>query len=501
MKRIHAIFLLIILLMSINEPLLTRVSAETKTLMIVSPHPESIRNEFTTAFKAWYLQNYNLNVDVKWTDFGGTSGAVKYIESQFATNASGIGLDLMFGGGVDPFIKLALEGYLASYKVPDPVLSQIPKTFAGVPMYDSNYFWYGAALSGFGIIYNKPVLQKLGLPEPKAWLDLTVPAAESWVIAADTRQSGSTHMAYEIMLQGYGWTRGWQAITQIGANTKSFPTSATEIPPTVSKGDAAYGLAIDYYAWAEIAKNGVDKIGFVMPEGLTVINPDAISILKGAPNMVLAQKFEEFVLSENGQKLLMLQAGASGGPQKEALGRMSILPSLYSKLGTSSVVPVNPFNLRSTLQYDTTTGSAHYSVLNDMIGSMIIDQHDSLVVAWDKINLAARTPGVDNDTMVAARAALGRVPISQQQADAAGSRWQDQVFRNQQISLWRQFALAKYGNATNLANKALNDVNSKQPTQGIAPQSVYVVVGILVVIIAAGVYMLRRRREAVAVRK
>jgi ABC-type Fe3+ transport system substrate-binding protein len=305
----------------------------------------------------------------------------------------------MYGGGSDPFIKIASEGYFAPYKLPDEILSQIPKDLAGVPMYDSSYMWYGAALSGFGIMYNKPVLQKLGLPQPKTWIELASPASVGWVSAADTRQSGSTHMAYEIILQGYGWEKGWQVITQIGANTKSFPASSTDVPPTVSKGDAAYGLTIDYYAWAEIAKNGADKIGYVLPEGLTVVNPDSIAIIKGAPNMDLAQRFEEFVLSDAGQSLWMLPAGAAGGPQKDTLGRMSVLPALYVKLGSKSIVPVNPFNLKSALNYNATTASAHFAVINDLIGSMIIDEHDALLAAWNEINDAANAQGATNASL------------------------------------------------------------------------------------------------------
>jgi spermidine/putrescine-binding protein len=286
----------------------------------------------------------------------------------------------------------------------------------------------------------------------------------------------------------------------MGANTKSFPTSSTTVPPTVSKGDAAYGLAIDYYAWDEIAKNGADKIGYVMPEGLTVVNPDSIAILKGAPNMDLAQKFEEFVLSDQGQRLWMLRAGTAGGPQKDTLGRMSILPTLYDRLGSTSIIPINPFNLKSTLHYDANTGSAHYAVLNDMIGSMIIDQHDSLVTAWDKIIAATKTQGVTNATIEAARATLGAAPITQQQADANGAKWQDQVFRNQQISAWRQFALAKYGNATSLAIKAVGAAQTTAAS-GQQQQLMYISVGAVVVIVAAGVCMMRRRNEAAEVKR
>jgi ABC-type Fe3+ transport system substrate-binding protein len=509
LRKILLSIVLAVLLISLIQPMIPTVRATTRALKIISPHPENIRTEFAAAFKAWYLKNYNEAIDIQWPDFGGTSGDVKYIESQFATNATGggIGLDMMFGGGIDPFIKIASEGYFAPYKLPDSILSQVPKDLSGIPMYDSNYLWYGAALSGFGIMYNKPVLQKLGLPEPKTWTDLTTPAAEGWVSAADTRQSGSTHMAYEIMLQGYGWDKGWQVVTEIGANTKSFPQSSTSVPPAVSSGDVAYGLAIDYFAWAQIATYGADKIGYVLPEGLTVVNPDSIAILKGAPNMDLAQRFEEFVLSETGQTLWMLPAGAPGGPQKSPLGRMSVLPALYGKLGSASIVPVNPFNLKGTLKYDPNTGSAHFSVLNDMIGSMIIDQHDALVAAWNKINDAAKVQGVTSASLDPAIAALGAAPITQQQADAYGAKWQDQVFRNQQITAWRQFATTKYGNATNLANKAVSDAQAaaQQAASAAAQQQqlMYVGGGILVVIlIAAGVYMMmKRRKEAAEVKK
>ena len=496
--------------MPLAQPLFP-VRAAARTLNIITPHDETIRTEFGNAFQAWYQQKYNEAVNVQWLYFGGTSAQVAYIESQFKTTPDGIGQDMMFGGGTDAFIKIASEGYFTSYKLPDAILNQIPKDLSGIPMYDSKYLWYGAVLSGFGIQYNKPVLQRLGLPEPKTWTDLAKPTAKGWVTAADTRQSGSTHMAYEIMLQGYGWQKGWEIITEIGANTKSFPTTSGAVPPIISSGDTAYGLVIDFYAWAEIAKNGVNKVGYAMPDGLTVINPDSIAIIKGAPNTDLAQRFEEFVLSTPGQSLWMLPAGAPGGPTKTTLGRMGIIPSLYSQLSATTIVPVNPFNLKGTLNYDANLGAARYSVINDMIGSMIIDQHDALATAWDNINNAAKVQGVTNASLDAARAALGASPISAQDASAYGAKWQDQVFRNQQITAWRQFATTKYGNATSLANKAVSAAQAAAAQAAAAQaaaaaqqqQMMYIGGGVLVIIlIAVGAYaVLRRKKEAEAGKK
>lgn len=504
--------LLVILALSISLPI-AQVHAQAKTLKIISPHNEFIRSEFENAFKNWYLAS-TLGVEsvtIEWYDFGGTSADLRYIEASYTTNATdgGIGMDVFFGGGIDPFIKLAGENYLESYKLPDSVLSPIPAELAGLPIYDSQYRWYGAALSGFGIEYNKVVLQQLGLPEPTTWEDLTNPAVKGWVESADPRTSGSTHMAYELMLQGYGWEKGWEIITQIGANIKSFPTSSSAPPKDVSKGDVAYGLVIDFFAWAEIASVGADKVGYVLPEGLTVINPDSIAILKGAPNMDVAQKFVEFVMSEPGQSLWMLPKGAPGGPTTNTLGRMSVLPDLYTKLGANSIVPVNPFALKSTLKYDAKTGSAHYSVINDLFGAMIIDQHDSLVAAWDAINAATQTVGTE--AIAEAKAKLGAVPISQSEADDLGKQWSDQTIRNQKISEWRDFAANKYSEVPGIISAAQQAAEeaaqqaAEQAAQQAAQQAqmMYAAAGIVIIIIvvAAAYLFMRRRKEAEAVKK
>jgi len=510
MRKIFPSIVLCVLLLSLIQPMIP-VGAAVRTLKIVSPHPENIRQEFETAFKNWYNSTYKEVIAVQWLDYGGTSGDLTAVESQFEKSPTGIDIDLFYGGGVDPFIKLVQDGYLAPYKLPDNILKAVPKEFAGLPVYDDQYRWYGAALSGFGIMYNKPVLQRLGFPEPKTWTDIATPAAKGWVGSADPRTSGSTHMAYELMLQGYGWEKGWQYISMIGANTKAYPTSSTDIPKAVANGDVAYGLAIDYYAWEQIARIGADKIGYALPDGLTQVNPDSIAILKGAPQMDLAQKFVEFVMSEPGQSLWMLPPGASGGPKNSPLGRMCVLPDLYAKLGSKTIVPVNPFNMKNMLKYDTATGSAHYSVINDLFGAMIIDKHDALVGAWDKITETSKVAGVDATKIDAAKARMGASPITQKEADTLGGQWRDQVVRNQKITEWRGFADTKYSDTTTMAQKAVSDAQAAAAAAVAAAaaaaaqqaQLTYAISGLAVVaLVAVCAYVfMRRRKEVEAVKK
>ena len=475
-------------------PNVIKASPETKQLVIITPHWEGIRKEYEAAFKAWYKQKYGEDIEIVWESMG-TSDVVATIEDWYSKHEEGR-WDIMWGGGVDPFLKLKSEGYLAPFNPADDselkaILDKIPKEIGGIPMYDDkDYMWFGTALSGFGIIYNKPVLQSLGLPEPKTWEDLTIRDAFGWVSSADPRHSGSTHMCYEIILQAYGWEKGWEIITLIGGNAKEFPEHSSTVPRTVAAGDAAYGLAIDFYAWAQIAKVGAENVGYVMPEGLTVVNPDSIAILKNAPHEDLARIFVKFVLSEDGQKLWMLPAGKyPDGPKEYTLGRMSVIPELYQKLADRTIVPVNPFEMKSVLKYDSTKGGKRWSLVNDLFGALIIDTHDDLVKAWKKI--------IDNwdklpeDIRNKALAELTKVPVSEDEALQLADKWGDQEFRNQKISEWRNFAVQKYSNVVSMIDQYFEEQARLQQQQQLMMIAVAV---IAIIVVVAAVFYMRKKK-------
>ena len=417
-------------------------AADTPTgdgkLQIVSPHPEIIQNELGPAFEAWYKAKTGKDVKVVWRDMGGTSDALRVVKGQFEQRPQGIGLDMFFGGGIDPYIAMKSLGILEPYKVADETLAAIPKDLNGVLLYDSEAFtWYGTVISGFGIIYNKPILKdQAGMESVATWEDLGSPKLFTWVGAGDPRHSGSVHMMYEIILQAYGWDKGWQVITAMGANARNFPQNAGDIPREVAAGHIAAGTAIDFYAWAQIDQVGADQVGFVLPEGLTVANPDSIAILKGAPNMDAAKAFIDFILSVDGQSLWYLKAGAPGGPKKESLLRMPIRPDVYALYAGQSPVRMNPFEWKKGFQYSSDTGSARWGVINDLVGASIIDSHDSLAAAWG----AAVKAGKAADVLPQ----LAKPPVDEKGLAAIAEALKDPVKRNVTINEWVSYSRNKY---------------------------------------------------------
>ena len=424
-----------------------KLPANEDKLVIISPHPESIEKEFGRVFEEWYLQKTGRSVALDWLDLGGSSSDFRFIESEFQRVPDGIGIDLFFGGGTDNYLKLAEQGLLFSHKLPDSKLARVPKDIFGIPVYDAGYRWYGAALSSFGIMHNEQLRRFLRLPEVSTWKDLTHPDLVGRVGAADPRESGSAHMMYEIILQGYGWEEGFGLITKLGANVRGFSAGSNAIPKDVVSGQVIYGMAIDFYAYGQIAVVGDDIIKYLVPPDAAVVSPDSIAILKGAPNLNVAQAFLEFVLSDTAQKLWVLRDDDPEGPKwRGGLNRASVVPELYDELGDRCVV-INPFKRElNPIQYDAAKGGERWALVNDLIGALVIDPHKDLVAAWKAINKCK-----DEQKRDAAIDRLTEMPITADEGlRIAQSEWKKPDYRNQKLTEWNRFARQKYRDALKL---------------------------------------------------
>ncbi len=408
-----------------------------RTLTILSVHTETIRREFAWAFSAWTARTQGYTVRIDWLDVGGTNQAIQFVDDQFRLRPDGINVDVFFGGGMDPFLHFADEGLLHKCHIPGEVLDPIPHTLLGADVYDPEQRWFGTCLAGFGVMYNNPVLRFIGLPAPQTWADLGRPGYYTWVSSADPRQSGSIYMAYEIMLQAYGWDKGWAELLRIGGNCREFSRQASQVPLDVTAGDAAAGMAIDFYAQRAMAEAGEGRLGFVLPQPLTVINPDAIAVLKGAPDAELAELFVQFVLSEDGQKLWILRVGAPGGPRQFELFRMPVLPGLARRYEQYAVVKTDPFEFKSDVTFDVGKKNLRRWIVTDLFGALVIDTQEELTAAWNAVrNLPADDARVRE---------LLQVPVSEDEiTELARTRWKDPKFRADTIAGWSAEARSRY---------------------------------------------------------
>jgi ABC-type Fe3+ transport system substrate-binding protein len=360
-------------------------SLADRELIIVSPHWEGIQFEFSHAFETYWKETTGQTVRLRWRDLGGTSQIEKALNSLYEINPETSGIDVFFGGGIDPFEAQKKRGQLSPFKLSDDQLAEIPTEVGGFPIVDPDFQFYGTALSSFGILENRRVVDILKLPPVKAWDDLTDARLFSWLSSTDPRKSGAAHMIYEIILQAYGWEKGWAVIYQSSGNVRQFEQSSSAPTKQVSLGEAAYALAIDINGMTQQAFLGIENVRFSIPMGVSVINPDGIAILKGAPNRDLAEAFVSFVMSRRGQMLWMSPTGSPGGAIRFGISRMGILPDLYENDMTDLLVPTNPFKAEYSFTYDTSLGSKRWGLINVLMGQTIIDVHPHLVRAWAAI--------------------------------------------------------------------------------------------------------------------
>ena len=363
--------------------------AAENEVVVVSPHWDGIKEETSRAFSAWHQKTYGRPATIRWRDAGGGgSQIIRFLRSEYQASPN-VGIDVLYGGGVDPFQELEKDGLLTPYDPPPDVLAHLAPSINGVVAFDPKHEWFGAAVSGFGILTNERARAALNLPAAHTWEDLANPRLAGWISGIDPRASSSVLQIYEIILQAYGWDKGWAVLMEMSGNIRHYLPSAAASAVEVGVGDAVYGLAIDVYGNAQAGFYGSDNVSFILPEGQTVITPDAIAILKNPPHPKMARHLMEFVLSRDGQLLWMLPKGAPGGATRYAINRMCVWPSLYPELAGKTSISTNPFEAKSTFVYSNQLGSSRRAILSILIASWMIDTHDTLTQAWKALNSPA----------------------------------------------------------------------------------------------------------------
>jgi ABC-type Fe3+ transport system substrate-binding protein len=225
-----------------------------RRLVILSPHHESIRDEFARGFAREWKARTGQVVFIDWRVPGGTSEIAVMLKSEytaafqqywtqilgrpwspqaaqaclnakaplddparaaFLASPVGIGVDLFFGGGAFDFQIQAEAGTLVADAGPGTGLAGlrqrhsewftdgvIPEKLSGEPFRDPKDRWCGTCLSSFGIVFNRDVLRRLGIDrDPQQWRDLSDPRLQGMVALADPGRSSSVTKAFEMLIQ------------------------------------------------------------------------------------------------------------------------------------------------------------------------------------------------------------------------------------------------------------------------------------------------------------
>jgi ABC-type Fe3+ transport system substrate-binding protein len=412
----------------------------TRTLVIISPHNENIRNEYEWAFSLHHAVRYGQKVVFEWRDVGGGGSAITHYLQNVYGRGEAPGIDVLWGGGEFVHIPLADKGVLVPLALSADVLANVPAELGGVRMMDPQRRWVGTAVSAFGFVYNAGMLRRCGIAPPADWADLGDRRFAGLLCLADPTQSGSAAATYQMIVRsGRDWPDGWAKLLAVLSNAKRFAGGAGQAANAPLLGEALVAACIDFYGAMRSAE-APDQIVYVSPRGQTTFGPDPIAILKGAPHPDLASRFVDFVMSARGQALWALPVGAPDGPVRSALARQPIRRDVYDLYrGKMLEAIVDPFRAGQTMELSGFRKRIHFGVLRQLVAAAAVDNLRDLRAAKRRL--------IAGDVDPRLLAAFNRLPdnvATLQAMRQTGRSMKDPADRERIVTAWQQFFRAKY---------------------------------------------------------
>jgi len=365
------------------------------TLTVVTSYPPDTTTTFKNAFEKKYP-----GIKVEMLKKKTTAG-IKYLQETASANKS----DLFWASAPDAFEVLKGDSLLAKYDVKE---KGIPEKVGSFPINDPDGFYKGFAASGYGIMWNTRYLKAKKLPVPAQWADLKKPVYHGHVGMSAPSRSGTTHLTVETLIQGMGWKAGWAEWKAIAGNFKTVTARSFGVPDGVNSGQFGLGIVIDFFGLSSKASGF--PVDYVYPKVTTLV-PANISIVKNAPNTEAAAAFIEFLLSTQGQELLL----------DPKIMRLPVNPKTYAKAPAGFPNPFKDSSIGSAVKFDLALSKNRYNVVNSMFDVMITYRLDELRAATKAIQdaqaaMAGKTNAKAAGMIRQAQALVDALPITEAKA-------------------------------------------------------------------------------------
>ncbi|MEK1887041.1 MAG: ABC transporter substrate-binding protein [Phyllobacterium sp.] len=275
------------------------VTANAQSLMLYTSQPDADAAKTVEAFK-----KVNPDIDVQ-VYRSGTSDIMGKLAAEFSAGAPQA--DVLLIADAVSMESLKKQGKLKAYEKANV------EGFSH-DSYDSEKTYFGSKLITTGIAYNTGAAAK-----PEHWADLTKPEYKGMIVMPSPLYSGAA--AY--MLSGFAEKPdlGWDYFEKLKANEVVSVRGNGAVLKSVASGEKPYGILVDFMALNAKAKGS--PVEFVFPsEGVPAVT-EPVAIMSTAKNVPAAEKFVDFILSDEGQKLALSQGYL---PAKPSVGRPAWLP-------------------------------------------------------------------------------------------------------------------------------------------------------------------------------
>jgi ABC-type Fe3+ transport system substrate-binding protein len=417
-------------------------AAPTKEVVVLTSFPKELFEAYKQAFEQ---KHPGVRMVVKQQQ---TNQGVTYLRETRAKPEA----DVFWVSAVDAFQTLKADGLLDKVALPREVVARMPARIGNFPLHDPDGYYWGFAVSGYGLMWNTRYLALHKLPAPREWMDLADPRYHGHLVISAPSRSGTTHLTIEVILQAHGWDKGWALLLQTGGNMGAITERSFGVPEAVISGQLGIGIVIDFFGLSAIASG--QPIDFAYPS-LTSVVPASVAVVKNGPNPDNARAFVQLLLSDEGQARLFAPA----------IGRLPVVPALY---GQAPKGYPNPFTMKlGGVDFDDRLSSSRRNIVNSLFDHLITFRHAELKAAWGAIYAAeaqvarARAAGKSVETAAGAlgeaRRLASAVPLDARQAadrDVNAAFRDRPDVKSRMETEWDAAAKAGYAKAKELADAA-----------------------------------------------
>ena len=256
----------------------------TKTVMLYSSMQEDQLNAIKQAFEKKYP---DIKMDYY---FAGTGKVITKIATE--AKSGQVAADVIWVGDPADYIGFKKLGILEKYESPEA--KNIEKVFI-----DPEGYYTGARMMNMGIAYNTTKVTKE--EAPKNWNDLLDPKWKGQIVMTDPGTAGTTKYAVGALMASKDY--GPEYFRKLKENGTELQSGTTATHNQIAAGAYKVGMCLDYVT--ENLKTKGSTIEFVYPEkdGISIYSP--IALVKGAANMDNGKLLYDFILSKEGQDVLV----------------------------------------------------------------------------------------------------------------------------------------------------------------------------------------------------
>jgi iron(III) transport system substrate-binding protein len=263
----------------------------------VGPIYKELSDSLMKGFKEFYKKTYNKEIEITFVRPGGWPVVVDKVRAWKGKPDA----DVFLGAGAPAHEVLLKEGLIVPYKPKD--WDKVPANWHGMKVKDEKDYWTCFAPWIVTNLYNEKILKTLRLPPPKTWKELLNPIYRDYVVETLPYASGTQHETIEIHLQTFGEKEGWAYNRLLAAQLARFSTGSTDTTQLVARGEVPIGVAQPQMN-AMVARRDGYPVRDLLPDK-TILVPEAVALLKNAPNEKNAKIFLDWLFSMDGQKYVL----------------------------------------------------------------------------------------------------------------------------------------------------------------------------------------------------